>query len=295
MLDIFGNGNVRWGEIGMTAAAQKVTIQVHQFQIQAYQHSEDGELLFTHRQIGEAVGKTKGTAQKFLSNHADELPSPLKATIPERRGAIPLTPASSALAYWQHQASQGNETAIALIAAIDDKPLSEFEIVSEQAAPNPETEADRSELQLIAEGIEIASKWMAEAGVDKAAVAQWRLNELAQKVPALSEVVSSAQRALAENTTSPTGMIPSQLALKVSEQLERKVTAAQVNKALHELGLQDWAKPGVNRERKLTEAGKQYGVALLTTSAEGWQGAQLRWFESVIPLLCCHLGGEEKE
>ena len=49
----------------MTAAAQKVTIVVHEFQIEGYQLSEDGQnlLLFTHRQIGEAVGKTKGTAQ----------------------------------------------------------------------------------------------------------------------------------------------------------------------------------------------------------------------------------------
>ena len=34
---------------------------------------------------------------------------------------------------------------------------------------------------------------------------------------------------------------------------------------LPQLGLQDWATPGKNRERKLTEAGKQYGVALLAT------------------------------
>jgi hypothetical protein len=276
-------------------AAQKVTIQVQDFQLEAYQHSEGGELLFTHRQIGEAVGKTKGTAQNFLANHASELPAPRKATIPERRGAIPLTPASSAVAYWKQQASQGNERASALIAAIGDKPLSEFEVVSELAAPTQETQADESELQLMAEGIEIASRWMAAAGVDKAAVAQWRLNELAQKVPELSEVISSAQAAIAQNTSSPTGMIPSQLAERVSAKLERKVTAAEVNKSLHELGLQDWAKPGVNRERKLTEAGKQYGVALLTTSADGWQGAQLRWFESVIPLLCCHLRGAKKE
>ena len=46
-------------------SAQKVTIQVKEFQIQAYQLTGSGEplLLFTHRQIGEAVGKTKGTAQ----------------------------------------------------------------------------------------------------------------------------------------------------------------------------------------------------------------------------------------
>ena len=83
----------------MTAAAQKVTIKVHQFQIEAYQHSEGGEMLFTHRQIGEAVGKTKGTAQKFLSSHANELPPPIKATIPERRGALPKALAERARAY----------------------------------------------------------------------------------------------------------------------------------------------------------------------------------------------------
>ena len=48
----------------MTAVAQKVTIVVHEFPIEAYQLTEDGQnlLLFTHRQIGEAVGKTKATA-----------------------------------------------------------------------------------------------------------------------------------------------------------------------------------------------------------------------------------------
>ncbi len=220
----------------------------------------------------------------------------MKASIPDKPRPVPLTDWEAAVAYWQHLASQGNDTAYALTAAKDNLPLSDFEIVSEIAvptAPTQETEAHQSELQLIADGISIASKWMEEAGVDSKAIAHWRLNELQKKVPALSGVATSAQAAIAQNTSSPTGMIPKQLAEKVSEQLERKVTAAQVNKALHELGLQDWATPGKNRERKLTEAGKQYGVALLTTSADGWQGAQLRWFESVIPLLCERLGAGE--
>ena len=282
----------------MTAAAQKVTIVVHEFQIEAYQLTEDGQnlLLFTHRQIGEIVGKTKGTAQKFIKQHADEFPPPVTASIPDKPRPVPLTDWEAAVAYWQHLALRGNETAIALTAALDNLPLSEFEIVSEIAvptAPTIETEYPQSELQLIADGISIASKWMEEAGVDSKAIAHWRLNELQKKVPALGGVATSAQAAIAQNTSSPTGMIPKQLAEKVSEQLERKVTAAQVNKALHELGLQDWATPGKNRERKLTEAGKQYGVALLTTSADGWQGAQLRWFESVIRELCERLGAGE--
>ena len=69
-------------------------------------------------------------------------------------------------------------------------------------------------------------------------------------------------------------MIASQLAEAVSQKLGTKITAAKVNKTLHELGLLNWANPGKNRERKLTEAGKEYGVAILTTSADSWQGAQ---------------------
>ena len=221
----------------------------------------------------------------------------MTASIPERPRPVALTPWEAAVAYWQHLAEIGNDTAIALTAALDNLPLSDFEIVSATdgvpTAPTIETETNQSELQLIADGISIASKWMEEAGVDSKAIAHWRLAELQKKVPELGSVVSSAQAVIAQNTSSPTGMIASQLAQEISGQLERKVTAAQVNKALHELGLQDWATPGKNRERKLTEAGKQYGVALLTTSADGWQGAQLRWFESVIRELCEHLSAGE--
>ncbi len=48
-------------------SAQKVTIVVSEFQIEGYQLREDGQnlLLKTHRQIGEAVGKTKATAQRL--------------------------------------------------------------------------------------------------------------------------------------------------------------------------------------------------------------------------------------
>ena len=47
----------------MIAAAQKVTILVSEFRIEGYQLTGSGKplLLFTHRQIGEIVGKTKAT------------------------------------------------------------------------------------------------------------------------------------------------------------------------------------------------------------------------------------------
>jgi hypothetical protein len=281
----------------MTASAIKVTIIVGEFKLDAYQLNELGEthLLFTHRQIGEIVGKTKATAQNFLKKQADSLPEPIKANIPSRKGTIPLTPWQSALVYWQSQAERGNSKARALVTAIGDQPLTELEIISDEPTEQSSSESHQeatsssSKPYVIAEGIDIAAQWMEDAGVHPAAIAHWKLTELSKQVPELDSVISSAQTVISQQVDSPTGMIPSQLAAKVSQQLERKVTAAAVNQALHELKLQDWTKPGANRERKLTEKGKQYGVALLTTSAEGWQGAQLRWFSSVIPLICEHL------
>ena len=56
--------------------ATKITIPVEDFQIEAYQLKVKSELklLFTHRQIGEIIGKTKATAGSFLRKHASELP-----------------------------------------------------------------------------------------------------------------------------------------------------------------------------------------------------------------------------
>ncbi len=65
---------------------------------------------------------------------------------------------------------------------------------------------------------------MEDAGVHPAAVAHWKLTELSKQVPELGSVISSAQTVISQNVHSPTGMIPSQLAAKVSQQLERKVT-----------------------------------------------------------------------
>ena len=66
-------------ELKMAAVAQKVTIGVKEFQISAYQLDENGRslLLFTHRQVGEIIGKTKATARHFLKKHAEELPPPI--------------------------------------------------------------------------------------------------------------------------------------------------------------------------------------------------------------------------
>lgn len=290
---------------------RKISIKVGDLGIEAYQSTE-GLILLTHRQIAEIVGKSKAVVQRFFSLIEEDLPSTVKASIPERKGKIALTPWQSAMIFWHSQAEKGNNIAQDIITAIGETPEADLVIITNDSISEAE-ESNSSDdfafvasdiqgdankdsasslpnlgnngVKLIADGIEVASVWMVEAGIDERAIASWKLKELGKQIPALAGVVTSALETITNNSSSPTGMITSQLAEELSTKLGTKVTPAKVNQALHDLELQDWAKPGVNRERKLTDKGKEYGIALLTTSADGWQGAQLRWYDSVIPLL----------
>lgn len=298
----------------MVASTKAVCLKLGDIEVCAYQLLEDnsGRLLFTHRQIGEIIGKSKGSAQKFCKTHEQELPPTVTAIVPDKPRPVALSTWDTALAYWQHQAATGNPTAIALVEAARHTLESELHLkaasnVEESNPPYPkDVEAalaalpsgdslpNSSELLKLDEGLNLISKWMEEGGMTKLAIASWKLNILASKFPALADAAADAQKFLAQSdTTSPTGMIASQVAQKVSQQLGRSVTAAQVNMALHELGIQEWTKPG-SRERKLTEKGSEYGRAMLATSkTNAWSGAQLRWFDNVVPVLCEYFQSEE--
>lgn len=91
----------------------KIQIQAGDIVIEGYQ-SEEGLILLTHRQIGEIVGKSKAVAQRFLKQRENELPSTIKALIPERKGKIALTQWQSAKLFWQCQAETGNQIALHL-------------------------------------------------------------------------------------------------------------------------------------------------------------------------------------
>ncbi len=281
----------------MTPTAQKVCYKLGDFSIEAYQL--DGQILFTHRLIGETVVKTKSTAQRYCKLHEGELPTPVTAMVPDKNRPVALSSYRAASAYWHDQASKGNELAIALTKLLETQPLTELqpEVVEptttkeniEQVVatlPDGENLPTSKELEEINSTVNIVSVWLSEAGLDKVAIAEWKLNVLAQKFPAAADITNSAQKFLGTSDRQPTsGMIVSQLAEKLSESLGTKVTAAAVNKALHSLGLQEFTKPG-SRERKLTEEGKQYGRSILTTSKTNqWSGAQLLWFDSVVPVL----------
>jgi hypothetical protein len=293
----------------MVATATTVCLKLVNIEIPAYQVVENNakRLWLTHRQIGEPVGKSKGSAQKFCKTHEAELPPTLAAIVPDKPRPVALSSWEAALAYWQYQARLGNATAMALVEAAEITPVSELEleVVSDAERANPPYPKDieaaiatlpsgeglpnASALQHLDEGLSLLAKWLEEAGLDGKAIASWKFNVLTSRFPALAPAATDAQQLIARHdASSPTGMIASQVAQKVSAKLERKITAARVNAALHELGIQEWVKPG-SRERKLTAKGKAYGRAMLATSkTNSWSGAQLRWFDSVVPLLCQH-------
>jgi len=93
----------------MAPEANPVQINLGNITVNAYQLAEDDlcRLLLTHRQIGEPIGKTKASAQKFCKEHEQELPSTVTAVVPDKPRPVALSSWSAALAYWNHQAQAG--------------------------------------------------------------------------------------------------------------------------------------------------------------------------------------------
>jgi hypothetical protein len=291
----------------MAAEARAIRFQLGLIEVSGYQLAceEAQRLLFTHRQIAEVVGKSKGTAQKFCKSKESELPETVTAVVPDKPRPVALSSWEAAVAFWQAQAGAGNETAAALVAAacstspdalcvqtaddleLDNPPYPKDIEAAIAALPQGEQLPLKDQLQQLEGGLSLIAKWLEEAGLEQRAITLWKFNVLAQRFPALADAVKEAQEQLAAHShVEPSGMIASQVAAKVSKQIGRKVTAAQVNAALHKLELQQWAKPG-SRERRLTEKGKEYGQAMLAISkTNAWSGAQLRWYDAVVPLLC---------
>lgn len=235
--------------------ALAIRFKLGDIEVSAIQLVEDGlsRLLFTHRQMGELVGKSKGSAQKFCKDHEQQLPPPVTAIVPDKPRPVALSSWEAALAYWTHQAAAGNATAIALVEAARHTPENELQIeaVSKASAsdssdpldieaaiaalPSGDDLPNTESLRLLFEGLSLICKWMGEAGITIEAIAIWKLNVLSEKFPALASAAASAQKLLGQNDLiSPTGMIASQVAQLVSEQLGRYVSAVQVNAALHE-------------------------------------------------------------
>ncbi|MGK7877320.1 MAG: hypothetical protein AB4426_29690 [Xenococcaceae cyanobacterium] len=224
--------------------------------------------------------------------------------MPDKPRPVALSSWEAALAYWQSQAKKGNTAAktLAEAASATSESALEIEAASDTttiepsypkdieavlaALPSGEDFPNAASAQAMEEGLRLIARWLEEAGLNHIAIAQWKLGVLASRFPALAGAAEDAKKLLAQQDPAPSGMIASQVAQKVSEALDRKVSAAEVNTALHDLNFQTWAKSG-SRERQLTDRGMAHGRAVLTTSkTNAWSGAQLRWFDSIVPVLC---------
>jgi hypothetical protein len=83
----------------MVVAAKKVCLKFEKVLVEAYQiaSNEREQLVLTHRQIGESIGKTKETAQRFLKQHQNEFPEFILAKILDRPRPVALTPIKTAV------------------------------------------------------------------------------------------------------------------------------------------------------------------------------------------------------
>jgi hypothetical protein len=136
------------------------------------------------------------------------------------------------------------------------------------------------------ESINTLAAWLADAGLDKSAIAQWKFNALAKKFPDLADIIEDAKKLIGSTASVPSvGMTVSSVAEQLTEKLGRKIKPAQVNQALVELGFQVRPDNG-KRIWQLTESGKEYGFSRLATSVTNdWSGPQVTWGEAVIPVL----------
>lgn len=280
--------------------AEAIKVEIGEFTISAYSLSQESQrqILFTHRLMAEIIGRSKTTAQKFCKENETKLPKTVRAIVPDKPRPVALSSWQAAVEFWQEQAHKGNTKASALTLAVkEDKPkissinhqtvesIDIEKIIS--SLPSDEGYPSTKERKELNDSLELIAQWLKKTGIENISITQWKLNVLAERYPILKDVVASANKLLMlKDEKQASGMIVSEVAKKVSESLNQKVTAAKINQVLHDLELQDWAKSG-SRERKLTEKGKQYGRAVLVTSkTNAWSGAQIRWFDNVIPVLC---------
>src|SRR4028119_72 len=87
------------------------------------------------------------------------------------------------------------------------------------------------------ESINTLSVWLKEAGLDESAIAHFKYNALAKKFPDLADIIEDAKKLIGAKATVPSvGMTVSEVASRLSEELERLIKPAQVNQVLVELG-----------------------------------------------------------
>ncbi len=146
------------------------------------------------------------------------------------------------------------------------------------------------------ESINTLALWLKDAGLDESAIAHWKFNALAKKFPDLADIIEDAKKLISSGVALPeVGMTVTELASRLSEDLEMKIKPAQVNKALVELGLQVRPDNG-KRIWQLTEEGKEYGFSRLATSVTNdWSGPQVTWRDSVLPLLVDYFESIDEE
>lgn len=145
------------------------------------------------------------------------------------------------------------------------------------------------------EQMNIAEQLLLDVGVDPTIIKQKKLDVAAKSLPDVQEMIEAGKLAIASLTPRQSiGLTPTEL----GEQLNPSQKAKVVNEALADLGLQtkmhrqSTKNPAKTKSFwQVTDQGRQYSYVALTTAAD-WSGGQIRWYESVIPLLQQYLDSD---
>lgn len=164
----------------------------------------------------------------------------------------------------------------------------ECEQVAKQQASATQVGSDGLAKSAIAEAEAIVDWFEQSLGIDKTVGDLMKVDMVAKQLPHHKAVFEQAKRLLsAKAPLDSVGLTPTE----IGERLESPVNAKTINSVLEALGLQEKGtrqstKTGKDKHFwQVTEKGKQYGRVYLTTGNNNWSGGQIRWQESVVPLI----------
>lgn len=166
---------------------------------------------------------------------------------------------------------------------------------TEELMLNGKVELEPKRLQIQASLVDVTianakavAQFMKQVGVESAIADSLVLDAVASQFPELKGMTETGKRLLsAQAPLESVGLTPTE----IGERLEPSVNAKVVNSALEILGLQEKGtrqstKTGKDKHFwQLTEKGKRYGHVYLATGGNNWSGGQIRWQESVIPVI----------
>jgi hypothetical protein len=248
----------------------------------------DGQAFATRRAIARLAGVSLNSIQSLLLKIADQQ-NPVETFETfigqsfDSDQPIPDTLVSLILEYYAYEChsryrSQQAKQVCRVFRSIGFRVWVQNELNWQQ--PKPRTITPPSSF----DALEYAKKALSLCGLESPVVESWGLVTLASKIDTANrEIYLDAQKLIASSIELPETLSTVTEVCSVYESDGVKMTARDMNKMLCKLGLQVSTRDAKGRiQYQLTESGDGLGKLTLTSTSEGKNVAQLKWYANKL-------------